>query len=201
MNEIFRQSNIQEVLGLYSFIICPLGKGLPPRIISLLKESQRGSAAMSTTVLVRWCCLGISQIRATRIDPTGEDLCGTEGGEWWGCTGTGLCLSAVSEDEGWGEVAEGATAETGAGKRWGSLWCRGRILSFGGSWELLELEERCKLGLSRPKIWRGCLPPKLCCPGKEKHKLESPCSPPWQTCPLGGEGGRGGRGRGEGGRG
>ena len=31
INEIFRQSDLREVLGLYAFIIGPLGKGLPLR--------------------------------------------------------------------------------------------------------------------------------------------------------------------------
>ena len=44
---------------------------------------------------------------------------------------------------------------------------------------------------TRPKpshdtTWRGHLPPKLCRLGRVKCKLESPGSPPWQTCPLGG---------------
>ena len=34
------------------------------------------------------------------------------------------------------------------------------------------------LDLSRPKIWRGRRPPKLCRPGRVKCKLESPCSVP-----------------------
>ena len=110
-----------------------------------LDESLRGSAAIFMTVSGKWCCWSRSRIRAMRLDPKGEGLFGTEGGEGWGCTGTGLRLSAVCEDEGWAEVAEGAT---GVVKRWGSLWCCGNTWSFGEFWGLLELVGRHKLGLA-----------------------------------------------------
>ena len=53
--------------------------------------------------------------------------------------------------------------------------------SSGEFWGLWELEERHTLVLSRPKILIGRLPSKLCRPGRVKCKLESSCSPPWQT--------------------
>ena len=147
--------------------------------LTWLDESLRGSAAISTTASGKLCCRRRSQIRATRLDPKGEGLCGTKGGEGWGCTGTGLRLAAGREDEGWAEVAE-----TGVVKRWGSLLCLGNSWSFGGFGGLLELVGRHKLGLSRPRIWRTRLPPMLCRLGKVKHKLVSSCSPRWRTCPL-----------------
>ena len=119
-----------------------------------------------------------------RLDITGKALCGTEGVGCWECIGTVLHWSAVWEDEGWVVVAAGATVATGAGKQWESPWCHGSPWSSGGFWALWELEGRRTLGLSHPKIWIGRLSPKPCRPGKMKHKLESPCSPPWQTCPL-----------------
>ena len=51
-------------------------------------------------------------------------------------------------------------------------------LFSGGSWGWWELEGMRTLDLSRPKIWRGRRPPKLCRPGRVKCKLESPCSVP-----------------------
>ena len=63
-----------------------LAKAFHWNLYTWLDKSLRGSAAISTTVLGKWCCLRISRIRATRLDPTGEDLCGTKGSECWGCT-------------------------------------------------------------------------------------------------------------------
>ena len=109
----------------------------------------------------------------------------TEGVGCWARIGRELCWSAEWGEARWVVVAMGATVQTGAGKQLESPWCRGSLWSSGEFWGLWELEGRRTLGLSRPKIWRGGWPPKLCRPGMVKWRLESPCSLPWRTRPLG----------------
>ena len=154
-----------------------LAKAFHWELYTWLDEFLRGSAAICTTVSGKWGCL-----RRSGEEPRSwiqQGLCGTEGGKGWGCTGIGLRLSAVCEDEGWAEVAEGATVETSVEKRWWSLLCCGKTWSFGGFLGLLELVGMHKLSLGHARIWRGRLPPKPCRPGKVKRKLGSPCSPRW----------------------
>ena len=144
MDQIRRHGDIREVLRLDAFIIGPLGKGLPLKIVNVTGRISKRIGRHIHNRFERW--------------------------------------STVWEDEGWVVVA---AVETGAGKWSESLWCRGSPWSSGEFWGLLELEGRHTLGLRRPIIWRGRLPPKLCCLDKVTQRLESRCSSPWRTCPLG----------------
>ena len=141
---------------------------------------------MSTTEVGKSCYFGISLIIATRVDLTSEAPCGTGAYECWELTAIEPRWSAECEDVGGVVVVGGATVETST-VRWSeSPWCLGSPWSSGDFRGLWELEGRRALDLSLPKIWRGRLPLKLCCPGRVKCKLYSPGSPSWQTSPLGG---------------
>ena len=95
MDEILRQGDMREVPGLDAFIIGPLDKGLPLRIINVTGRISKKIGRLITTVFGKLCCFRIFLIIATRLDPTVEDLCGTEDVECWGCIGTVLRWSAL----------------------------------------------------------------------------------------------------------
>ena len=99
MNKIFRQSDIWEVLGLYAFVIGPLGKGLPLRVINVPgRISEEDRLPYPRQCLWSDAVSGYPGLMSMRLDPTAQDLCGTEGVECWGCIGIVLRRSAVWED-------------------------------------------------------------------------------------------------------
>ena len=75
-------------------LLAHLAKAFHWELKTWLEESQRGSAAISATVSGKSCCLRMSRILFTQLDLTGEDLCGTEVVECWGCIGKVLRCSA-----------------------------------------------------------------------------------------------------------
>ena len=141
---------------------------------------------MSTTEVGKSCCFRIFLIIGMRLDLTGVAPCGTGADECWEHTGIEPRRSAECEDVGGTVVVGDATVERSAVRRSESPWCLGSPWSSGDFRGLWELEGMRTLDLSRPKIWRGRLPFKLCRPGRVKCKLYSPESPLWRTSPLGG---------------
>ena len=179
-----------RVINERSFVRMPLllaqrAKAFHCELYTLLDESRRGSAAISTTVSGKWWRFKTSRISSTRLDPIVWDRGGIEGAVCWAHTGTVGCLREGSEDVCSTGAEEGATVGMDVGMRSWWPWCPGTFGFSGESWEQWEPEEMHTLVPSCPMIGTGRLPPMLCRPGKEKQRRASPCSPLWQTCPSG----------------
>ena len=163
-------------------LLAQRAKAFQCELNTLLDESRRGSAAISTTVSGRWWRFKTSLISSMRLDPIAWDHGGIEGVWGWGHTGTVRRLGERSKDVcSTGEEVD-ATVGMDVVMRSGWPWCP-EISGFSGEfWEQWELEEMHILVPNRPMIGTGRLPPMLCRPGKEKQRRALPCSPLWQTC-------------------
>ena len=142
---------------------------------------------MSTTDSGKLCCRRMSLITATRPDPTGLVLCGTEADDGWECdgwewTGTVPRPVVVSVFVHWVVTGVSAMAVTDPEILWESPSFLETFWFFPESGECLELEGMHISVLSHPTIWRGRLPPRPCCLGRVKHRSVSPCFPLWRTC-------------------
>ena len=186
MNKLFRQSDPWEVLGLNAFVIGPLGKGHPLRIIN--------GTGRITKSISRHIHYSVWEVKLFEDIPDNSHAATSNrrGSLWnWGRRLLGMYWYSATLVSGMGGRRLSCSS-SGCHSRDG-CWEAIRITvvsrnpwSSGEFWGLWELEERCTLGLSLSKIWRGHLSPKLCPLGRVKRKLESPCSSPWQTCSLGG---------------
>ena len=167
-------------------LLAQSAKAFQCELYTLLEESWRGFAAISTTVSGKWWLFKMSLIISTWLDPIAVDL-GDIGGVWgWAHTGTGWRPGEEFEDVCSTVEEEGATVWMDVVTQSWWPWCP-EILGFSGEfWGQWEPEETHKLVLNRPRIGTGRLPPMLCRPGKEKHRQVWPCYPLWQTC-LSGE--------------
>ena len=160
-------------------------KAFQCELYTLLEESRRGSAAISTTVSGKWWRFKTSLIISTRLDPIVWDRGGIEGVGGWAHTGTVGRLGERSEDVcSTGEEVDATVGMDVVMRSWW-LWCPGIFGFSGESWEQWEPEEMHRLVPSRPMIGTGRLPPMLCHPGKEKQRRASPYSPLWRTCRSG----------------
>ena len=160
----------ERSLGRMSLLLAQRAKACQCELYTLLYESLRGFAAISTTVSGKWWLFKTSLIISTRLDPIAWDLCGIEGIWGWAHTGTGWRPGEGFEDvcSTGGEVDATVWMDVVMQSWW--LWCPD-IFGFSGEfWEQWEPEETHKLVLNCPMIGTGRLPPMLCRPGKEKHR-------------------------------
>ena len=169
-----------------SLLLAQRAKAFQCELYTLLDESWRGFAAISTTVSGKWWRFKTSLTSSTRLDPIAWDLCGIEGVWGWAHTGTGWRPGEGFEDVcSTGEEVDATVGIDVVMQSWWP-WCP-EICGFSGEfWEQWEPEEMHILVPNRPMIGTGRLPPMLCRLGKEKHRRALPCSPLWQTC-LSGE--------------
>ena len=163
-------------------LLAQRAKAFQCELYTLLDESLRGFAAISSTVSGKWWLFKTSLISSMRLDPIAWDLCVIEGVWGWAHTGTGWRPGKGFEDvcSTGGEVDATVWIDVVMQSWW--PWCPDFFGFSGEFWEQWEPEETHKLVPNRPVIGTGRLPPMLCCPGKEKHRRALPCSPLWQTC-------------------
>ena len=84
--------------GQMPLLLAQRAKAFQCELYTLLGESWRGSAAISTTVLGKLWRFRTSRISATRLDPIVWDRGGIEGVWGWAQTGTGERLGGESWD-------------------------------------------------------------------------------------------------------
>ena len=95
----------ERSFGRMPLLLAQRAKAFHCELYTLLDESRRGSAAISTTVSGKWWRFKTSRISLTRLDPIVWDRGGIEGAGGWAHTGTVGCLREGSEDV-WSTGAE-----------------------------------------------------------------------------------------------